>query len=303
MTTATPAVQPPPWSRIAKRVWFEVYLGWRYIAGDIPAAVLPGIAFALAAARYADLTWPQLAVVAAKSLLLFWLYAYTFCSSNQARAGDEDRINKPYRAIPSGLVTPRGTLTRYWIAMAVYTLLGIWFGVWPWVLAWQANTFVLNFLFGRNWLVKAASMVTGAIFQLAAAWQLAAPLDTTTWRWIVVSMLLAVLGGVSEDLRDIEGDRSVGRTRLVLLVGHWPVRIFTALIYMATPVVCHVILYAPTGSPLPVVLICDAALASLSWLAAFRVLTIRDFGRGDHITYMIYTYSYTIVPACGIAVF
>lgn len=306
MTTARvllPSGSPPPWSQAPRRIWFEIYLGWRYIAGDVPTAVLPSVAFTIAAAQYAELSWPRLLVVAFESALLFCLFGYTFCSSNQARAGDEDKINKPYRAIPSGLVTSRGTLVRYWVASAVYTVLGIWFGVWPWVLAWQLTAFVLNFLLDRHWVVKPISMYAGTLFQLAAAWQLVTPLDATAWQWIAVIVLVFVSGLISEDLRDVHGDRSVRRTRLVMLVGHWPIRIFSAAICLATPVVYHFALYSTTGSPVPVVLACDAVVAGLSWLAAVRLLTVRDHGHGDHVTYMIYCYGYTMTTACGIALF
>ncbi|MFH8491058.1 UbiA family prenyltransferase [Streptomyces longisporoflavus] len=281
-------------------VWREAVLGWRYVCGDLPSTVLPATGMAVTASVAAGQSWISAAEAAVKAVVLFWLYVYTFCTSNQARAGAEDAVNKPYRPIPQGLASARGTLVRFGFSTVLYTVLGAVFGVLEWVLAWQAVTVLLNFVLSKRWWAKIAAMYVGTTVELAAAWQLAAPLDATAWRWIGLTVGLFVPALIIEDLRDVAGDDSVGRRRLVHVIGPWPVRIFASVLLVPLPLVYHVVLFEPSGAGAGQLLACDALLAVLSWITVLRLLTRRS-PRSDHTTYMLFTFLYTATCSCGMA--
>ncbi|MHB6910352.1 hypothetical protein [Streptomyces sp. DB-54] len=66
------------------------------------------------------------------------------------------------------------------------------------------------------------------ISHLAVGWRLAAPVDATGWTWIIALTALLSPPLRFEDVRDMDGDREIGRRALPLVVGHWPVRIMFA---------------------------------------------------------------------------
>jgi 4-hydroxybenzoate polyprenyltransferase len=293
---------PLAWRRPVTRAWFELYLSWRFVAGDLSTAWYPALLFTVAAWRHVEGSAAELAASLARCALLFWFYIYVFCTSNQARGVAEDRINKPHRPLVAGLVSVPGAYRRFWAGMAIYTALGWMFGVLEWVLVWQAVVIFHNLLGGsQHWFGKNLAMVVGTVAELAAAWQLAAPLEAVGWRWILVVALTFNAAVAVQDLRDVSGDRATGRRTLPLAFGEWPTRLLVCGVMAALPVLTHVLLFVP-ANPAPVVLaLCDAALAGTSWLTAVRCVALRS-EQSDHHTYMSYTYTYCVALLSAVVV-
>lgn len=273
----------------------------RLVADNVTAALVPGLMFTAAACAHHAVTGPALAGKLALSALYFAFYQYVFDAANQACGAEEDRGNKPWRPIPHGMITPARLMRRFWFAMALYPLLGAATGTLPRVLGWQATTMVLTVL-GRPRLyvaVKPATMLVATAAQLGAAWSLAAPLDQTGWRWILVITLGFVPALGYEDVRDMEGDRRVGRVTMPLLVGAWPVRIWFATITFALPAVLHLLLYAPSGAGTLRIAACDVIMAGLCWLSGGRALLMRTTA-ADRVTYQIFVLAYCASLATAI---
>jgi 4-hydroxybenzoate polyprenyltransferase len=273
------------------------------MADNFIAGTPPGILFAAAACAYYQVGLLRTGQITGISIVLFSLYLYVFDTSNQARSEAEDHENKPYRPIPSGLTTTKGLLRRFWCAMAIYSAVGFATGTLAWVLLWQAVVIVLNlFVPPRYYLqLKQVAMSLGIVAQLAAAWQLVGPLNRTGWTWILVLMLCVSLVMRFEDVRDIEGDRRIGRRTIPMVIGHWPVRIWFALVYTAVPVVLHIMLFAPRHPGRLALAVCDAAMLALCWSAALMVLLFRT-RRADRTSYQLYCASYCLALLCGIVV-
>ncbi|MGW7079935.1 hypothetical protein [Streptomyces sp. NPDC054866] len=74
------------------------------------------------------------------------------------------------------------------VLFVIYTLLGWQFGVLEWVLLWQAVVLFLNLVSkpGHYLWCKTPCMIVGTMAELAAAWQIVRPLDTTAVLWIAV---------------------------------------------------------------------------------------------------------------------
>jgi hypothetical protein len=289
----------PPAGPLA-RVWAEVKLTVRLTVDNAAAAFAPGLGFTAAACAHYGVRGAPLAGDLAASVALFALYLYVFDASNQAAAGQEDRVNKPHRPIPTGLATPTGLMRRFWPAMAAYTLLGALTETLAWVLLWQAVVIGLNLLARpRDYLwVKPVAMFAGIIAQLAAAWRLAGPIDATGWRWILTLAVVFSLPMRIEDVRDMDGDRRAGRTTLPLLIGHWPVRLWFALVSVLLPAVLHLLLFAPSPAGVTAVIACDAVMVTMNWTAAALTLAIRT-PKADRVSYQLHCLTYFAAVTCG----
>jgi 4-hydroxybenzoate polyprenyltransferase len=279
----------------------EASLTVRLLADNVSAALVPGLLGTAIASIHYRVGGPGMAARLAVSAGVFLLYSYVFDASNQARQAAEDRANKPHRPIPSGLATSRGLMHRFLAGMAVYTLVGWFAGILPWVLLWQADIVGLNLLSRpRHYIfVKWPAMVLGAIAQLAAAWRIGGPLDSTGWTWILVITIAFMTALPFEDVRDMAGDRAIGRRTLALTVGHWPVRIWFAAITAVLPVVLYLLLYRRSHAAAPVILTCSAVVAALSWTTTVRSLFVRTVP-ADRITYLLFTISYCAALAAGL---
>ncbi|OII63400.1 hypothetical protein BJP40_23880 [Streptomyces sp. CC53] len=222
------------------------------------------------------------------SWMLSFLYTYTFDAGNQAKGGTEDAHNKPWRPVPAGLVTERGLRVRYILANILYAYLGWRFGVLPWVLFWQATMIALNTFQGRwYFLSKQITMQLGVVALFAIAWGVVEPINTLAWQWILFSGILFVFPLIMEDLKDIEGDRVVGRRTLIDIFGQWPVRIWSASWTFTLPFFQHFGLYVPSGADVLNIAICDVLVTGSCWTVAYRLLRYRT-PRQDAATYIMF---------------
>jgi 4-hydroxybenzoate polyprenyltransferase len=58
-----------------------------------------------------------------------WLHLLQFCVSNQSQDPEEDALNKPWRPIPSGLVSAAGARALRWILVPLCPLLSACLGI------------------------------------------------------------------------------------------------------------------------------------------------------------------------------
>jgi 4-hydroxybenzoate polyprenyltransferase len=285
----------------ARSIHRETVVSWSFIRYDISATIMPALLFMLAAWHaQRGITGAWVGVVG-QGLLYFWLYVYTFCLANQLAGIAEDRQNKPNRPLVSGVSSIQGARVRWVVFMGLFTLVGCWFGVWVWTLVWQVVLILHNFKgWAKRWYTKNLVMSLGVTAQLAAAWQLVTPLTPVAWSWIGL-LASAIFYLISlQDLRDIAGDRAIGRATFPMVFGETATRVLLALGFTIMPLAIHAVLMWPLGMTWPVRL-CDGGLALLSVAIAARVLTHRT-PEGDHRTYMLFTYWYCAVLASAIIV-
>ncbi|QRK11236.1 UbiA family prenyltransferase [Archangium violaceum] len=278
------------WPRLVLR---ELRLSWRFTGGDSSSAVVPAMLFLGAACAHARLPVGELLGTLGRGALYFWLFAYVFCLSNQLVGLEEDRLNKPHRPLVSGEASVRGTRWRLVVCAGLFALVGWGFGVWRWALLWLLITVLHNEGGGaRRWWAKNLSIAVGVVAQLAAAWELAAPLTLAVWRWIGVLACVVFCLVSLQDLRDVEGDRASGRKTFPLVFGETRTRYVLAGLFGLLPWVIHRVLMVPLGLT-PAVVAFDAGLALLSWVIAARVVGWRT-PAADHRTYLLFTYWYCL---------
>jgi 4-hydroxybenzoate polyprenyltransferase len=279
----------PSLGSVARRLWREVQLTGRMIADNLMVALFPTVLGAVTAGvRYQRPAEARLVGVG-EAVVLALLAVYVNDASNQVDSGAEDAVNKPYRPIPAGLATPVGLARRYWTVMVIYALIGWVLGAWPWVLLWEATVF-LAYRWGspRHYLYwKAAFNLSGASFPFVSGWQVVAPLDGTAWRWIGCVAVYFTLALIYEDVRDMEGDRIVGRRTLALVIGPTFVRYWFAALMALLPFVFSFVLARPSGAADWKGLTSAAVIGALSWTCAARALLRRE-RHADRITYQLF---------------
>ncbi|MET9644803.1 UbiA family prenyltransferase [Streptomyces syringium] len=282
-------------------VLLEVRITTRMMGDNFPAAVVPPALFTGAACVHYQTSGSTTLLRVATSALLFFAFLYVFDASNQARGLEEDRINKPYRPAPAGLTTTQGLRRRFWSAMPLYTLLGWATGTLLWALLWQAVIVGLHLLSDPRFyfVVKPPAMQIGIICQTAAAWQLVAPLDRTGWTWALTTGIGYNIAMIFEDVRDMDGDRRIGRRTLPLLIGHWPVRIWFAVVLSGLPFALYILLFAPSGADVTATAVCTLVVTAMNWTVAARSLLRRN-KRADRATYQLYGLAFGATLGCGL---
>jgi 4-hydroxybenzoate polyprenyltransferase len=165
------------------------------------------------------------------------LVTITFCISNQRRpvSIQEDSLNKPWRPIPSGLISPE----RASVFFIIFNIIGL-------VFSWSVNSTVYyllaqfasylynergasdghyafrDFLNGIGlaiWTLGATSAAKGPNLAFANADIIAGA---------IMAFAIATTDGI-QDLRDLYGDRQCGRRTFPLLVGEMNARYLLAL--------------------------------------------------------------------------
>ena len=134
---------------------WELRLTYRFIWRDIPVAVVAGVAFTLVAAKHHGSSASDYVSAVLWALIYFFHYIYSFNLSNQYTGAEEDKINKPDRPIPSGLVTVEGARFRWYIITVSYLVVGVAIGN-----VWSSLLWILNYLvyhhcgLSEHWFTK-----------------------------------------------------------------------------------------------------------------------------------------------------
>jgi geranylgeranylglycerol-phosphate geranylgeranyltransferase len=154
---------------------------------------------------------------------------------------DIDRVNKPRRPLPSGLLSPRAVLAAYWASTAVLSLVALallppdWFAL---VVTWQALLFLYARYAKRTMLlgnvlialIVSSAFIGGALF----TGDLRAVAFPVSLSFLLVMGRELVKGG-----EDVQGDRAGGANTLAVRLGSERVACIGALILLACAV------YAP----------------------------------------------------------
>jgi 4-hydroxybenzoate polyprenyltransferase len=281
----------------------EINLNWQFIRRDLLVSLVPGALFGTTALlNYPVNSGLELTIVGFKEFIYCWLCITTFCLSSQLVGIEEDRLNKPDRPLVVGLITPEGARRRWIVGMIALTSFAYFTGTLLWALTWQIGCVIYDYLGGsKHWYLKTFLGGIGVTSEVGAAWQLVEPtIPLVVWRWIgVIGLYLITLMAV-QDLRDMAGDRAVGRRTMPLVFGETRSRWVMAIGYWGFPWIVHYGLMVPAGLT-PGVIGWDLFLAGFSVTIGVRTLVCRD-PRSDHGTYVGFTVLLCAFLACAIGV-
>jgi 4-hydroxybenzoate polyprenyltransferase len=277
----------------------EIRISWRFIRRDLSTTMIPAALVTTLALRT---RWPvalhEVLVVMAQSALYFWLYTYTFCLSNQIAGVEEDRLNKPDRPLPSGMVTSQGAKTRWWAHVALFLLVGWWLNVLGWTGLGVALSVLHNWgRWDRHWLTKnAVVMPLGTFAGHMAAWRFAAPINAEIVRWSITLCSWVAVTSSIQDFRDVEGDRALGRRTLPIVFGQTISRAAVGTALLLTPAAIHHLL--ATSHMRLLSTLYEVLLAALIFAVAARLWRLRT-PEADDRTYNLYTYAYCVMLLSG----
>jgi hypothetical protein len=274
---------------------------WSFTWGDLTASVIPASAFTLSAWSHSGQPANKIPHILLSCLVYFWLYMYTFNLSNQLTGIEEDRINKPHRLLVTGAVSVDGARLRLLVTTVAFFSVGQLLGVFWWTVMWVAAWILHNhFGWARNSWGKNIVMAAGAIAQLAAAWQIVTPITPFAWTWLLTLALPVGFLISLQDLRDINGDRAVGRRTAVMAVSETRIRVFLSIAFLLYPVGIHFVLYSKSHYS-PITLLFEIVTATICITIAYRVVR-HCHRRADNLTYMLYTYWYCLTLVSSIFV-
>ncbi|KAI1758644.1 UbiA prenyltransferase family [Hypoxylon sp. FL1150] len=206
---------------------------WAFTESDFATFVIPNTAFgvlgATAATSLSSGTRPNIQGVIQRLPIVIaynWINLLSFDLANQ-RASEsvaEDRINKPWRPIPTGRITSDQTrrIMLAYVPLALW--LNLYLGTWRQALIIHIVTWLYNDLRGmdevfvREILISVGyGMFNSGSLQIALGSQAKVSGHGVIWICVVSSVILTTMQ--IQDLKDQEGDRLRGRRTIVLLFG------------------------------------------------------------------------------------
>lgn len=283
--------------------WFlfpllEARISFLFIKGDLTVTVVPTALLMLISFFHGDLNLGESTLRLGQGLVYFWLFIYTFCLSNQLTGIEEDRINKPHRPIPSGILSKKEAMIRYVIYSLVFLIYGCWLGVAPWAFLWVGLTVIHNFTaLGKQWFMKSCLIMgAGVVAQLVAAWIIATgEIDMGTMGWI---LLLATWVGTCtpvQDFRDMAGDQALDRRTLPLVLGEMRSRRVMAGVFAIMAIALVGAFSVLLDFHFTVLtIICLFGLFTGNLIIGLRIVRKRT-PKQDHNSYLLYTLLY-----CGL---
>ncbi|KAI0280099.1 UbiA prenyltransferase family [Russula aff. rugulosa BPL654] len=149
-----------------------------------------------------------------KCCLWVWVHQLLCNVSNQARSHDEDKLNHPWRPLPSGRISESEAVALRWAVVAACVTLSSMYNpdLVRTTLGLVAVTFTYDELGGAgNVIGKALCTAGGYIsFELGAT-TIIGVLDFISVTSIIISGILIFTAIQAQDFPDVEGDKAVGR--------------------------------------------------------------------------------------------
>jgi len=180
-------------------------------------------------------------------LTLYWVDM-----PNQLKGVDEDRINKPSRPIPRGILTVKGGIARWILCTVLYAAISWYYSVVLISTAWVLLMILYVFtpILHVHWFTKNVVFLTLAFFILnCGAWNFVAPMTPAVAFYFASVAFIVSCTYIVQDLRDAEGDRTKNRLTMPIVWGDRNARIFSFVISVLAPLACG-LLFAGAGSML-----------------------------------------------------
>lgn len=241
----------------------------------------------------------EMASLATKTIMLGISSAYIFDIANQSSSPEEDRINKPHRPIPAGLISVNAARTRWglsWLAgpVVAYYLLGIW-PMWH-IIHWQILIFILYaYPAWQNWFMRSYFAAAGYVIlgrllnemftKYTNGWDVSLYTETFIFFWFLATVHI-------QEFHDIEGDQKSGRKTLPLLLSHRQLKVlraYTSIFFVIYSLILSIYTYQMKINESLVILL-GLLQQILSCMVAYRV-SFSTSQKMDKHTYIFYYYT------------
>ncbi|KAK8029814.1 hypothetical protein PG993_011105 [Apiospora rasikravindrae] len=216
---------------------------WGFIESDFLTFAIPNSVFgllgALAGSRLLEGPPPLPVEVLRRSpaVLFFNLYSLLiFDLANQypPQSVEEDRVNKPWRPIPSGLITSEQARQAMLLTAPACLVANYMLGLWNEGLLVQVLSYYYNELNGGGGLFRDAiiavsyGLANRSSLKLATGPENVVSVSGHAWTAVVSGIILTTMH--IQDLKDQRGDKKLGRKTLPLFLGDGVCRIALAIL-------------------------------------------------------------------------
>ncbi|KAG5818608.1 hypothetical protein H9Q74_006301 [Fusarium xylarioides] len=202
----------------------------------------------------ADIEWKDMGKGILVALYFTWRLTLCFNLGNQRQPQSviEDGVNKPWRPIPAGRISPE--LAHKWQLVSIVSLLALCYTT---LGAWQETAFYLfcTWLYNerawgdKSWwqraLMNACGITTNRVATLRVAVTAIQANSHENFEftdkglgWFLMCASLVFTTIQVQDLRDQEGDRLIDRQTFPLILGDAPTRWITAVAVMIWSFIC-----------------------------------------------------------------
>jgi 4-hydroxybenzoate polyprenyltransferase len=277
----------PTGRKVLSSLQFELLMAWRINVGDFPNTVVPYTCLCIGAFAISHGSLAELPQVLAKVVAFAFLFIYAFAAVNQLISIDEDRANKPGRPLACGIISRAWMVRRAVATNILFAAVGFMLSIPGPTLIWLALIHIHKFCgLYRHWLFKNVAFITiGAGVQCVATWGLVSPNHALPWRWICVTSVLAGIGGNTQDIRDVLGDRLVGRRTMSIAWGEDVARRVLAIILILIPFIQYGAVRWPIENLESMIALAIPAI--LVWASAIRFLLLTT-PSSDNVSFQVF---------------
>lgn len=259
------ACRQPLYLSLPRSLLYLLDLAWSFTESNFFTFVVPALAFGvLGSLAHVPLVSGKTAPWSSSSVLQILLrltsvFAYNwsnllifdFANQRSAESVAEDKINKPWRPIPSGKISMEQTRRAQIVAVPCVLLLNYLLGVWDYGVAIHIVIWIYNELRGGDELILRELLIAigyasfnGGSLHLANQ---CTPLKNglegcapnqrgMAWTAIISGIIFTTMH--IQDLKDQEGDKTRGRKTIPLVFGAMASRICIAALMVPWSVVC-----------------------------------------------------------------
>ncbi|KAK4182972.1 UbiA prenyltransferase family [Podospora australis] len=230
--------------------WFHLHSLWLFTKNDFKTAVLPqavfaiGLALSIAAGDDAASHHTELLSRAPLMLAWSWLHLLVFNVGNQRRPASlvEDSINKPWRPIASGRLSPDEALPLLRVLVLLAVIVSIGLDNYPACASCMIYNWLYNDLDGdstgpveRNFW---NAIGLGCLGWGSAGVLLGQAAAGSRWDWMLLMGAVIFTTVHAQDMEDMEGDLARGRKTPPLVYGEKKTRLSIAIFAILWSVVC-----------------------------------------------------------------
>jgi 4-hydroxybenzoate polyprenyltransferase len=231
------------------RVLYHLKTAYLITKSDIKTTIFPATTFALAASLSGSLlttnSSPTLLTILFRlpsSLLWTWSNLWLFNLANQRLPASilEDSINKPWRALPSGRLTPNAARYLLLCSIPLVYILTLLLGGRDESVILMVLTWIYNDLGAadENFFVRHINNALGFITFAAGATQVLCgypiyTLNVTAYQWLAVIAAVITFTIQFQDMEDQEGDRERARKTLPIVLGDRMTRFMNSIVILA----------------------------------------------------------------------
>lgn len=287
---------------------YHLHTIWLITLNDLKSIVAPETAFgvfsALAGPLLTSNVCPDLVKILSRLpqiLLWNWLNLLVFDIANQRLPNSilEDSVNKPWRAIPSGRLTPAHARRLLLATLPVVFIITLYLGGMEETVAMMVLTWMYNDLGGadESYIVRNIINAFGFMCYSSGSTRVAIgygehTLNTTFFYWLAIVGAIVFSTLQMQDMADQEGDAARGRGTLPLVHGDGVARWTIAIPVVSWSFICAIFWNPPLyGYIVPI---------AIGGTLAIRVLSFRSV-TADKVTWKmwcLWTISLYLLPLC-----